>query len=30
MGGTYFEEKPGEKMAKIKPYYESYKKQISD
>ncbi len=30
MGGTYFEEKPGEKMAKIKPYYESYRKQISD
>lgn len=30
MGGTYFEEKPGEKMARIKPYYDSYKKQISD
>ncbi len=30
MGGTYFEEKPGEKIARIKPYYDSYKKQISD
>jgi sugar/nucleoside kinase (ribokinase family) len=30
MGGTYFEEKPGEKMARIKPYYDSYRKQISD
>lgn len=29
MGGTYFEEKSGEKMARIKPYYDSYKKQIS-
>jgi sugar/nucleoside kinase (ribokinase family) len=28
MGGTYFEEKDGEKMARIRPYYESYKKQI--
>jgi sugar/nucleoside kinase (ribokinase family) len=28
MGGTYFEEKIGEKLARIKPYYESYKKQI--
>jgi sugar/nucleoside kinase (ribokinase family) len=30
MGGTYFEERPGEKMEWIKPYYDSYKKQISD
>jgi sugar/nucleoside kinase (ribokinase family) len=30
IGGTYFEEKSGEKMERIKPYYESYKKQISD
>jgi len=30
MGGTYFEENSGEKLARIKPYYESYKKQISD
>ncbi|MCX6328132.1 MAG: carbohydrate kinase family protein, partial [Bacteroidia bacterium] len=30
MGGTYFEEKSGEKLERIKPYYESYKKQISD
>jgi sugar/nucleoside kinase (ribokinase family) len=29
MGGTYFEENPGEKLERIKPYYESYKKQIS-
>ena len=29
MGGTYFEENGGEKRAKIEPYYESYKKQIS-
>ena len=29
MGGTYFEENIGEKRARIKPYYESYKKQIS-
>ena len=29
MGGTYFEENEGEKLARIKPYYESYKKQIS-
>jgi sugar/nucleoside kinase (ribokinase family) len=28
MGGTYFEEKTGEKRAKMKPYYEAYKKQI--
>jgi sugar/nucleoside kinase (ribokinase family) len=29
-GGTYFEENVGEKLARILPYYESYKKQISD
>ena len=29
MGGTWFEEKPGEKLSMIKPYYESYLKQIS-
>ncbi len=29
MGGTYIEENTGEKLARIKPYYESYKKQIS-
>jgi sugar/nucleoside kinase (ribokinase family) len=29
MGGTYFEKNIGEKQARIKPYYESYKKQIS-
>ena len=29
MGGTYFEENTGEKLSRIKPYYESYKKQIS-
>lgn len=28
MGGTYFEEKPGEKRAKIQSYYESYRQQI--
>lgn len=30
MGGTYFEEKPGEKLARIIPYFESYKNQNSD
>jgi sugar/nucleoside kinase (ribokinase family) len=30
IGGTYFEEKQGEKLAKIKPYYESYRKQLAD
>lgn len=30
MGGTYFEENPGEKLAKIRPYYELYKKQIAE
>jgi sugar/nucleoside kinase (ribokinase family) len=29
MGGTYFEKNSGEKLAKIMPYYEAYKKQIS-
>jgi sugar/nucleoside kinase (ribokinase family) len=29
MGGTYFEKKPGEKLSKIKPYYDSYRRQIS-
>jgi sugar/nucleoside kinase (ribokinase family) len=28
MGGTYFEEKTGEKRSKIQTYYESYRKQI--
>lgn len=28
MGGTYLEEKPGEKMEKIRPFYESYIAQI--
>jgi sugar/nucleoside kinase (ribokinase family) len=30
MGGTYFEEYPGEKLSRIKPYYESYRRQISE
>ncbi len=29
MGGTYFEQKPGEKLAKIEPYYESYQQQLN-
>ena len=29
LGGTYFEEKPGEKRAKMEPYYEAYRKQIA-
>ncbi|MGD0757001.1 MAG: hypothetical protein ABR927_18280, partial [Bacteroidales bacterium] len=29
IGGTYFEERPGEKLERILPYYESYKVQIS-
>jgi sugar/nucleoside kinase (ribokinase family) len=29
MGGTWFEQKSGEKLGKIKPYYESYKQQIN-
>lgn len=28
LGGTYFEEKTGEKRAKIEPYYDAYRKQI--
>ena len=30
MGGTYFEKTPGEKMEKIRPYYDAYTKQISN
>lgn len=30
MGGTYFEDKPGEKMEKIRPYYDKYKRQLSN
>jgi sugar/nucleoside kinase (ribokinase family) len=30
MGGTWFEQKPGEKLKKIKPYFESYVRQIKD
>ncbi len=29
MGGTYFEEKTGEKRAKMEPYYEAYTRQIA-
>ncbi len=29
VGGTYFEEYEGEKLSRIKPYYDSYKDQIS-
>jgi sugar/nucleoside kinase (ribokinase family) len=29
IGGTWFEENPGEKLSRIRPYYESYKIQIS-
>jgi sugar/nucleoside kinase (ribokinase family) len=29
MGGTYFEENQGEKIARLKPYYDNYRKQIS-
>ncbi len=29
MGGTWFEQKSGEKRTKIKPYYESYQQQIN-
>jgi len=29
IGGTYFEQKSGEKLTKIKPYYESYQQQIN-
>ena len=28
LGGTYFEDKKGEKRAKMKPYYDAYKRQI--
>jgi sugar/nucleoside kinase (ribokinase family) len=28
LGGTYFEKQTGEKMAKIEPYYNDYRKQI--
>jgi len=30
MGGTYFEQKTGEKLNKIIPYYEHYSRQIKD
>jgi sugar/nucleoside kinase (ribokinase family) len=30
LGGTYFEEYPGEKRLKIEPYYDAYRKQIED
>lgn len=29
MGGTYFEEFPGEKVSKIRPFYDAYKRQIT-
>ncbi len=29
MGGTYFEQSGGEKLSKIKPYYELYKQQLN-
>ena len=29
LGGTYFEEKPGEKRAKMESYYDAYRKQIA-
>lgn len=29
VGGTYFEDREGEKLSKIKPYYDSYREQIS-
>ncbi len=29
VGGTYFEEYQGEKLSKLKPYYDSYREQIS-
>lgn len=28
LGGTYFEEETGEKMVKMEPYYEAYRRQI--
>ncbi len=30
IGGTYFEDFPGEKLQKLKPYYEHYKQQLAD
>lgn len=30
LGGTYFEDSPGEKRLKIEPYYDAYRKQIED
>jgi sugar/nucleoside kinase (ribokinase family) len=30
MGGTFFENTAGEKIARLKPYYDSYRKQISE
>jgi sugar/nucleoside kinase (ribokinase family) len=30
MGGTYLEKSPGEKLARIKPYYDSYRMQVAD
>jgi len=30
LGGTYFEEKSGDKLEKMQPYYDAYKKQIAD
>ena len=29
IGGTWFEDKPGEKLERIKPYYESFREQTS-
>jgi len=29
LGGTYFEEKAGEKRAKMEPFYDAYRKQIA-
>jgi len=29
MGGTFFEESPGDKLSRIEPYYDKYRKQIS-
>ncbi len=30
IGGTYIEEFPGEKLEKLKPYYDGYKQQLAD
>lgn len=30
IGGTYFEESPGEKLKKLKPYYDRYQQQLAD